>query len=108
MDEELYDPDCSACERAQEDYAALERVADDLAVLVQRLVRCLRKAAPDSELPDQATDYLRRKSLQGSPLRDERACSTAAPVPHPERSAGDERMITEPWEAVVEVSDGGI
>src|SRR5574337_1288346 len=37
MDEELYDPDCSACERAQEDYAALERVADDLSALVQRL-----------------------------------------------------------------------
>lgn len=71
---------CAACERAQKDYAILERVTDDLAVLVQRLVRCLRKAAPDSELPDQATDYLRRKSLQGSPLRDERVTSNSIGV----------------------------
>lgn len=70
MDEELYDPDCSACERAQEDYAALERVADDLSALVQRLARALRKAAPDNDLPEKAMDYLRRKNLQGSPLRD--------------------------------------
>lgn len=70
MDEELYDPDCSACERAQEDYAALERVADDLSALVQRLARALRKAAPDNDLPEKALDYLRRKNLQGSPLRD--------------------------------------
>lgn len=71
---------CAACERAQKDYAILERVTDDLAVLVQRLVRCLRKAAPDSELPDQATDYLRRKGLQGSPLRDERVTSNSIGV----------------------------
>ena len=70
MDEELSDPDCSACERAQEDYAALERVADDLSALVQRLARALRKAAPDNDLPEKAMDYLRRKNLQGSPLRD--------------------------------------
>lgn len=70
MDEELYDPECSACERAQKDYAELERVTDDLATLVQRLARRLRKAAPDSELPGQATDYLRRNGLQGSPLRE--------------------------------------
>lgn len=70
MDEELYDPDCSACARAQEDYAALERDADDLVALVQRLARALRKAKPDSDLPEKALDYLRRKNLQGSPLRD--------------------------------------
>ena len=70
MDEELYDPDCSACERAQEDYAALERVADDLSALVQRLARALRKAAPDNDLPRKALDYLARKGLKGSPLRD--------------------------------------
>lgn len=66
----MHDPDCSACARAQEDYAALEREADDLVALVQRLARALRKAAPDNELPEKALDYLRRKNLQGSPLRD--------------------------------------
>lgn len=69
MDEELYDPDCNACERAQQDYAELERVTDDLATLVRQLVRQLRKAAPQHALPDKALDYLKRKGLQGSPLR---------------------------------------
>lgn len=73
MDEDLYDQDCSACERAQEDYAALERVADDLIALVQRLARALRKAAPDNYLSGKALDYLRRKNLQGSMLRDAEA-----------------------------------
>lgn len=41
MDEELYDPECYACERAQEDYRKLERVTDDLAALVRRLARAL-------------------------------------------------------------------
>ena len=69
MNEEIYDPDCGACERAQQDYAELERVTDDLAALVRQLVRSLRKAAPDNELADKALDYLKRKGLQGSPLR---------------------------------------
>lgn len=69
MNEEIYDPDCGACERAQQDYAELERVTDDLAALVRQLVRSLRKAAPDNELADKALDYLKRKGLQGSTLR---------------------------------------
>lgn len=69
MDEELYDPDCSACERAQKDYADLECVAGDLAALVRQLARSLRKAAPEHDLPVKALDYLKRKGLQGSPLR---------------------------------------
>jgi len=69
MNEEIYDPDCGACERAQQDYAELERVTDDLAALVRQLVRSLRKTAPDNELADKALDYLKRKGLQGSPLR---------------------------------------
>lgn len=44
---------------------------DDLAALVARLVRALRKAAPSHDLPEQAMDYLRRKDLLGSPLRSE-------------------------------------
>lgn len=70
MDEELYDPECSACERAQSDYADLERVTDDLAALVRRLAHSLRKAAPGNDLPEKALDYLTRNGLQGSPLRD--------------------------------------
>jgi len=71
MNEEIYDPACGACERAQQDYAELERVTDDLAALVRQLVRSLREAAPQHALPDKAMDYLKRKGLQGSPLRHE-------------------------------------
>jgi len=70
MREELYDPDCFACERAQQDQLELEQVVDDLATLVLRLVRDLRKAAPDNELTAKALDYLKRKALTGSPLRE--------------------------------------
>ena len=83
MDDELYDPDCASCERAQQDYAKLEREADDLVALVQRLARELRKAAPDHALPEKALDYLRRKGLRGSPLRTTRAASLAdGGIPH--------------------------
>ena len=79
MNEEIYDPDCGACERAQQDYAELERVTDDLAALVRQLVRSLRKAAPQHALPDKAMDYLKRKGLQGSPLRHNAALTGAEP-----------------------------
>ena len=69
MNEEIYDPDCGACERAQKEYAEIEKVADDLATLVRHLVRYIQKTAPDKELTDKALDYLKRKGLQGSPLR---------------------------------------
>ena len=42
---------------------------DDLAALVARLAHSLRQAAPDNDLPEKAVDYLRRKGLQGSPMR---------------------------------------
>ena len=70
MDEELYDPECYACERAQEDYRKLERVTDDLAALVRRLAHALRESAPDNELPAKALGYLKREGLSGSPLRE--------------------------------------
>lgn len=54
---------------ARDVLAELERVTDDLAALVRKLVRSLRKTAPDNELADKALDYLKRKGLQGSPLR---------------------------------------
>lgn len=43
--------------------------ADDLATLVARLAHALRKAAPDNDLADKATDYLLRHGLSPSPLR---------------------------------------
>ena len=70
MDEELYDPECSACERAQKDYADLEAVADDLAALVRRLAHALDKPSGNTLLARQAMDYLRRIGLSGSPLRE--------------------------------------
>ena len=48
---------------------------DDLATLVRRLVRALRKAAPDHALADDAADYLQRMGFDKGPLR------AAAPLP---------------------------
>jgi hypothetical protein len=42
---------------------------DDLAMLTRELVRALSKASPDSPLIARTMDYLKRKGLQGSPLR---------------------------------------
>jgi len=60
-------PDGWLCEEDAED---LQRNVGDLAMLVARLVRALRKAAPEHELPEKAMDYLRRNGLCGSPLRE--------------------------------------
>lgn len=49
---------------------AFREPVEDLSALVQRLVRHLRKAAPDDELSDKAMAYLRRAGRLGSPLRD--------------------------------------
>lgn len=51
---------------------------DDLAALVRRLARSLRKAAPDNDLPDQALDYLRRHGLTGEILRATLAAGSQA------------------------------
>jgi len=42
----------------------------DLSMMVRKLASSLRKAAPNNDLPDRAIDYLKRKNLQGSILRD--------------------------------------
>ena len=44
-------------------------IVDDLSKLVIRLVRSLRKSAPDNDLSEKALDYLKRNGLLGSPLR---------------------------------------
>jgi hypothetical protein len=51
--------------------ADLQRNVGDLAILVARLVRELRKAAPTNDLADKAMDYLKREGLCGSPLRSD-------------------------------------
>lgn len=50
----------------------------DLAALVKRLARELRKAKPGNEMSDQAMDYLKRQGLLGSPLRDALALEAPA------------------------------
>jgi hypothetical protein len=47
----------------------MEKITNDLVVLVKRLAHSLRKAAPDNELSAQALDYLARHELDGSSLR---------------------------------------
>ena len=70
---------------------------DDLAMLVRRLVRSVRNAAPEQAIAEQAMDYLRRNGLDGSPLR-------ASPVQQPKPSGepargGGHAPSTEPvWE----------
>jgi len=70
-DDELHDAYCGSCEIAQEDYKELEKVVEDLAILVRRLARNLGKLQPDNELSIKAMDYLIRNDLAGSPLRED-------------------------------------
>lgn len=46
---------------------------EEMAILVRKLVRALRKASPDNETARGAMDYLKRKGLQGSPFRTSEA-----------------------------------
>lgn len=69
-------------EKAEAQLAAISSkegaIVDDLAMLVRRLVHALHKSKPDSTLAKQAVDYLRRKGLQGSPLREHQPHSDAS------------------------------
>ena len=46
-----------------------EKAMDEMAMMIRKLVRALRKAAPEHDLPQQALDYLTRKGLQGRVFR---------------------------------------
>ena len=65
--------DCRGCEGKKPAVASAGPTSDprvdDLAMLVKRLAHSLEKVSPDSDLPGKAIDYLKRKGLQGSPLR---------------------------------------
>ena len=63
-------PECRSCEEAAKDYEELEKVVGDLALLVKQLAHALKKDRPNNVLPDRAMDYLKRKELLGSPLRE--------------------------------------
>jgi hypothetical protein len=56
---------------AQDKADAARPSADDMAMMIRKLARRLKKTAPDSDLPARAMDYLRRHGLEGSPLREE-------------------------------------
>lgn len=58
-------------ERKKSEQEVLHAQIKDLAMLVARLSRSLQRADPPSNLPRQATDYLQRKSLTGSPIRSD-------------------------------------
>lgn len=56
--------------------AAQKFQLDELAMLTRKLVRSLRKAAPDNESAEKALDYLKRKGLGGNPPRSTQEQST--------------------------------
>lgn len=82
-------------ERLADAPAVQEAVVDDLAALVRRLVRDLRKAAPGNELAGKALGYLNRKGLGGNVLRNEVALGIP-PEPEPEAPDADEDLICVP------------
>ena len=69
MDYEVYGYNCSGCEAAQVDYRELEKVVEELSVLVRRLAHRLKKIDNNNELSTQAMDYLTKNNLTGTPLR---------------------------------------
>lgn len=71
-------------------------VVEDLRMLVGKLVRALLKAAPDHALPAQAMDYLERKGLQGSPLRDTSSKEASAPCRYCD-GTGDVHSLDGEW-----------
>lgn len=66
----------------------LDRKLDDCGALIRQLVHKLSKAAPDNDLAAKALDFLKRKGLQGSPLRAKAPQPTLA-APLPERISID-------------------
>lgn len=55
----------------------LQTEVDEFAMLVSRLAMKLKKVAPNEDLYDKATDYLKRTGRTGSPLREVGAGDTA-------------------------------
>lgn len=55
-------------------------MTDDLVTLVRRLVKQLRKAAPDNKLPATAMDYLEHNGFNSGPLRSAKLFATRTEV----------------------------
>lgn len=72
---------------------------DDMAALIRRLVRDLRKAAPDNDLSEKALDYFRRHGLTGEILR-----ATPPAAPAATEAPSDRRAV---FEAVYAALPGG-
>ncbi len=68
--DDVYDTACVGCEIAQVDYDELEKITQDLAMLVTRLSRNLKLIDPDNIIATQAMEYLIANKFIGSPLRD--------------------------------------
>jgi hypothetical protein len=64
----------------EDDLPKLFGYMDNLTGLVKQLAHKLGKAAPGNDLSARALDYLRRKGLLGSPLRDAGALATSTPT----------------------------
>lgn len=78
---------------AQEDYKELEKVVDELSVLVRRLAHRLKKIDNNSELSAQAMDYLARNNLTGSLLsRQKEYTGSDEQIEEMIRTEGAERM----------------
>jgi hypothetical protein len=89
---------------------------DDLSALVVRLVRALRKASPDGDLPEKALGYLYRKGLAPSVLRGGAFGEFAAPPAQTERAQGEklavgwfvQRSSFGPWIEVEKMEPGAV
>ncbi|AMW64508.1 hypothetical protein QIT80_gp48 (endogenous virus) [Pseudomonas phage phiAH14a] len=76
--QEIYSLSCALAQRTGE-VRELAAIVDDLCALTKQFAQSLRKAAPGNDLPEKALDYLRRKGLQGSPMRN-RVAAADTPV----------------------------
>lgn len=65
------DDDASELEGLAKELRERASCVDDSAHLIRKLVHCRRQLATDDGLAEKAMDYLKRKGLQGSPLRGE-------------------------------------
>lgn len=58
-------PECPYCEENA-------GIAEELAMLVKRLVHALRKAAPDNDIAEKALAYLKENGFEGTTFRQEK------------------------------------
>lgn len=69
--EEVHQELAPLAREMERELQSMSQKADDLAALVRRLVRGLRKSDPDSELAAAALEYLSRNGFAAHVLREE-------------------------------------